>query len=161
MPMLATSTEKEAVVLNDSTSLGSSNSCLKLARPTNSTEVPKASCCCNDCSKACAAGQKKNTRMTASCGVSSNQGSQPERKTTRFSIPPQNETRRTDGLAGGEGSPGTECPADVSRQPLFAFWKRSSCSLPRLTMVSSASWADFLPFQTCSSSSSSMARTCT
>ena len=44
---------------------------------------------------------------------------------------------------------------------LLAFSKRSSSSLPRLTMDCRASVAVFLPPQTCSSSSSSMVRICT
>ena len=44
---------------------------------------------------------------------------------------------------------------------LLAFSNRSSCSLPRFTAVSSASFADFLPDQTCSISSSTIVRICT
>ena len=46
--------------------------------------VPNASSRLTDCSTACAAGQKKKMRVTASCGISSNAGnSQPEKMTRR------------------------------------------------------------------------------
>ncbi len=86
MPQTATSSENTAVVRNDSRYNSSANRRWKFSRPTNSVEVPKASCICTDCSSACPAGQKKKTMMTASCGASSSQGRVSERKRTRFSI---------------------------------------------------------------------------
>src|SRR4051812_29557621 len=47
--------------------------------------MPNASCSWSENQKACAAGQKKKTSVTAICGASSAYGSQVERKTTRFS----------------------------------------------------------------------------
>jgi len=59
---------------------------VKFSAATNRVERPNASSRRTDCRIACAAGQKKNTTVTASCGNSRSTGkSQPE-KTTRRSI---------------------------------------------------------------------------
>ena len=81
-----------------------------MSSPTNSTVVPNASDCCTDCSKACAAGQKKNSVMTATWGAISTQGSQLDRKKTRFS------TIQSSSMAGN-------APAMGSRLLLVGFLK--------------------------------------
>ena len=101
-------------------------------RPTNSVEVPNASCCRTLWYSAWPAGQKKKTRTMAICGAISAQGSHQLLKRTRFSTAKVRPSTAHAGL-------------------LFAFSKRSSCSLPRLTALSSPSLAVFLPFQICSS----------
>ena len=85
-PQTATSTENTAVVRNDSMYSSSLKRRAKFSSPTNSVDVPNASCSCTDCTSAWPAGQKKKMMMTASCGASSSQGSVSERKRTRFSI---------------------------------------------------------------------------
>src|SRR3546814_8799572 len=59
---------------------------MKLARPTNSEDRPKASCNCMDCHMAWPAGRKKKISVTAICGASSRYGRVLCRKTTRFSM---------------------------------------------------------------------------
>jgi hypothetical protein len=64
-------------------------------------EVPKASWDCSDCISAWLAGQKKKTQMTANCGSNKAHGSQPERKTTRFSMGFQRKRRPGKRPGGG------------------------------------------------------------
>ena len=78
------------------------NSWTKLSRPTHSVLVPKASSTWKDCRTACAAGQKKNTPTMASCGNTKAQGSQAERKRTRFSMKFRNEEATRLGRAAGQ-----------------------------------------------------------
>ena len=69
---------------------------MKFWNPTHSLLRPNASSTWKDCKIACAAGQKKKMPMIAICGSSSNQGSQADRKRTRFSICLQKPKNRRD-----------------------------------------------------------------
>ena len=62
------------VVLNELRYSGSANNCLKLPKPTNSLDVPNASCDWVDCHNASPAGHRKNTAVIASCGATSRYG---------------------------------------------------------------------------------------
>src|SRR3989344_1609334 len=171
MPLTATRIEKKAVVLNDARQPGSWNRSRKLSKPTHSFENPKESCIWNDCTRAWPAGQKKKTLMMASWGARSTHGSHAERNKTRFSMSKLSKRKpRRPGNQGGGGGGGLSMPpgsaAGRYRQMfgsvyLLARAKRASCSLPRVTAVSSASLGDFLPDQICSVSSSMMERICT
>ena len=85
-PSAATSAENSRVILKEARYEASCQRWRKFSRPTNSTLAPKASSCCTLCKSACPAGQKKKMMTMASCGATSSQGSQVERKTTRFSM---------------------------------------------------------------------------
>src|SRR4029450_8423126 len=84
-PTVATRMEKIAVVENDARYVGSFHRSTKFSKPTQSTEVPKASARGNASTSAWRAGQKKNMAMMVTWGASSPQGSHEDRKTTRFS----------------------------------------------------------------------------
>jgi hypothetical protein len=93
-PHTATAAEKNAVVQKESRYEASLNRRSKFSSPTNTVDVPNASCCCTLRYTVWAAGQKKNASTMAIWGAMSTQGSHQLLKRTRFS------TAKGSGLVG-------------------------------------------------------------
>ena len=163
-PLTVTSELNTSVVRNESRYSGSANRCVKFARPTNSLDVPNASCICVDCHSATPAGPRKNTAVIASCGAISRYGSRLVPKREQDCIA----KIRSGVTEGACRRPARASALDATRpaggtvrcgQPPD-FSKRRSSSSPRDAAESSASFGDFFCAQTCSNSSSTTVRIC-